>query len=89
MSKFNAEQRSALQSARAKNRKLVVALGAAGLAGVKVPAKIVRHIQATEAYFAELLDSAKVAVVAEAPETEDDLYVPSELDAEIAAEMAA
>ena len=57
MSKLNAEQRAALQSARAKNRKLVTALGNAGLAGVSVPKNIVTKIQAIENYFASVLDA--------------------------------
>ena len=62
MSKLNADQRSALQSARAKNRKLVTALGNAGLQGVTVPKNIVTKIQAIEAYFAGILD-AKVTTL--------------------------
>lgn len=57
MSKLNAEQRAALQSARAKNRKLVTALGNAGLLGVKVPKNIVTKIQAIEVFFASVLDA--------------------------------
>ncbi len=71
MSKLNAEQRSALQSARAKNRKLVAALGAAGLLGVSVPKHVVTKIQHIETYFAGLLDAkAKAADDSEA-ETEE------------------
>ena len=58
MSKLNQEQRAALQSARAKNRKLVTALGNAGIAGVSVPKNIVTKIQAIETYFASVLDAA-------------------------------
>lgn len=69
MSKLNAEQRAALQSARAKNRKLVTALGNAGILGVAVPKHVVTKIQNLEVYFAGLLDKAVVVEIA----TEDEV----------------
>lgn len=64
--KLTAEQRSQLQSARAKNRKMTVALGAAGAMGVTVPKAAINHAKALEEYFAKLLDKAPVETEAEA-----------------------
>jgi len=67
MSKPTNESRAALQSARAKNRKLAVALGAAGLAGATIPKGIVSKVQAIEAW----LDGALApAAKAEKPKAE-------------------
>jgi len=66
MSKLTQETRSALQSARAKNRKLAVALGAAGLAGASIPKGIVTKVQAIEAYLDGVLAPAAKAETSEA-----------------------
>lgn len=55
MSKLTSEARSALQSARAKNRKLAIALGNAGLQGVKIPKHVVTKVNALEEYFESVL----------------------------------
>lgn len=64
MSKITAEARSALQSARAKNRKQVEALGTAGLRGVNIPKHIVTKIQNIEAWYEGML----TATVTKLPE---------------------
>lgn len=52
MAKLTAEKRSALQSARAKNRKAVAILGNAGAEfGLKVPKNIVAKMVAIEEWF--------------------------------------
>lgn len=64
--KLSNEARSALQSARAKNRKATVILGNAALEhGVKVPKGIVTKMIALEEYFA-----AQLAPAAKAPKVE-------------------
>jgi hypothetical protein len=65
MSKLTSEARSALQSARAKNRKLAIALGNAGLQGVTIPKHVVKKINALEEYFEGVLAAKKAAPEAE------------------------
>jgi len=60
MSKLSKEARSSLLSARAKNRKGAIALGEAGLQGVKVPKHIVAKYTAINEWFdAQLAPAAK------------------------------
>ena len=51
MAKLTNEARSALLSARAKNRKLAIALGNAGLQGATIPKSVVSKVNALEEWF--------------------------------------
>jgi hypothetical protein len=66
MAKLTKENRAALQSARAKNRKMVVILGALGADGVKIPKAVIASIKSLEVYFGKALaPKAKAAPKAE------------------------
>lgn len=73
MSKLTNEQRSQLQSARAKNRKASVILGnAAAEFELNVPKSVIKHIQALEDYYAKALaPAAKSTAKADPSETHD------------------
>jgi len=72
MTKLTNEARSALQSARAKNRKATVILGNAAMEhGVQVPKHIVAKMLALEEFYAKTLAPVTAANV-EASEQADD-----------------
>jgi hypothetical protein len=66
MSKLTKEARSSLLSARAKNRKLAIALGEAGLQGVTVPKHVVSKVQALNEWFDSQLTAKPKAETSEA-----------------------